>query len=619
LRRQQAVQQLALFDSEEFTPDLWHRLANEIRLISQSYLEQAIVIAQLMEESFEFEIGESVDIIKPSYTRSDLSGLLAGDFLLGDIDSFSFLRIVHAQKKQPMKEVISLADRYPVQFVREFQRTGVMNFRTELEDFDANYPGAYQQRIKRVEVVVEGLIGRGGIHGSLTNTGLCLTRLRNGDRKMRLIKPETLLLSQYRVGPDSVVFTPDREMLAVFENSPVSTSWVLELRPSVNDLIYNFITDVKLVLYYESFFDDELKGPVMEELAESQAITGRRSVALRYELFDEFFLFQDSGEVRFTLRDTMLPFHHEDPVVRELTILVRAREGVSPSGLNVRATTADGATALQASDAEGGLSTASGAALRAVVGRPFLQEWTIAIPRADNEPAFAAGFQWTDVENIVVIAEYDFTPRRVPGEPYLRLREGFDEDRLADFEIVDDSQANQATPSAWSYNAAEGRIEQASEIHGGAAGPADTSPVKPGTYLVRRTDARLPAIQDVIVTCRAQSSDEDGMGLVFRWQDADNFYFFLMDSRRNYRRLGKKVGGVFQEMATPAVDTGAGFVVGRAYQMKVRAQGQSLQAYLDGDLVLSGEDAALPGAGRVGFFAWSNAGVQVDDLQVIEV
>ncbi len=142
LRRQQAEQQLALFDSEEFTPDLWSRLANEIRLLAQSYVDQAIVIARLMEESFEFEVGEPVDLIKPSYTRNDLSGLLAGDFLLRDIDAFSYLRIVHAQKRQPMKEVISLADRYPVQFLREFQRTGRMSFRTELNDFDRSYPAA---------------------------------------------------------------------------------------------------------------------------------------------------------------------------------------------------------------------------------------------------------------------------------------------------------------------------------------------------------------------------------------------------------------------------------------------------------------------------------------------
>ncbi|SDZ84294.1 YD repeat-containing protein [Nitrosospira multiformis] len=202
-----------------------------------------------------------------------------------------------------------------------------MGFRTELSDFDRNYPGAYLQRIKRVEVIVEGLIGRGGIHASLTNTGLCLSRMRNGGIKMRLLQPETLLLSQYRIAADAVIFTPDVEMLGIFEHSPVSTSWVFELNPATNDIILNYITDVKLVIYYESFFDPNLKPRVLEELAVTQVNAGRRTVALRYELFDEFFAFQDTGEVTFTLRSTMLPFYHLDPHVRELNVPDRNGEG----------------------------------------------------------------------------------------------------------------------------------------------------------------------------------------------------------------------------------------------------------------------------------------------------
>ncbi len=619
LRRQQAEQQLAQFDSQEFTPDLWNRLANEIKAISESYLQQAIIIAQLMEQSFEFEVGETLDVIKPSYTRNDLSGLLAGDFLLRDIDSFTFLRIILGQKKQPMKEVISLADRYPLQFLRDFQRTGLMSFRTELSDFDRNYPGGYQQRIKRVEVVVEGLIGRQGIHGTLTNTGLCLTRLRSGDIKMRLLKPETLLLSQYRIGPDSIVFTPDREMLAIFENSPVSTSWVLEIPPSVNDLIYNFISDVKLIIYYESFFDEDLKPIVLEELAVTQAVTGRRSVALRYELFDEFFSFQDTGELSFTLRDTMLPFYHTDPRIREMLILLQTDEEVSPAGLVVQVSSADGASATQTTDADGAISTGAGAALNAFVGRPWIQEWKIAVPQAPNQARFDAGFAWPKVRNIVFVTEYEFTPRRIPGEPFLMLRDLFDQNSLTNFDVVDDPQATQNAPSNWARNAVERRIEQHSNIFGGSGAAGDTSPVKPGAYLIRKTGGALTAVKDFILTCSLRSEDDDGIGLVFRYQDANNFYFFLMDSQRNYRRIGRKVNGLFEELSTPAFDNSEGYVVGQTYLARVRVKGGSLQVYLDDDLVLTGQDTSLPNAGRVGLYSWGNLNAQFDDLQIIEI
>ena len=617
LRKQQAEQQLALFDSQEFTPDLWNRLANEIRQISQSYLSQAIVIARLMEQAYEYEVGKAVNIIKPSYNRNDLAGLLAGDFLLRDIDSFTFMRIILGEKKQPMKEIISLSDRYPIQFLRDFQRTGTMGFRTELSDFDRNYPGAYLQRIKRVEVIVEGLIGRGGIHASLTNTGLCLSRMRNGGIKMRLLQPETLLLSQYRIAADAVIFTPDVEMLGIFEHSPVSTSWVFELNPAANDIVLNYITDIKLVIYYESFFDPNLKPRVLEELAVTQVNAGRRTVALRYELFDEFFAFQDTGEVTFTLRSTMLPFYHLDPRVRELTFLIETEEGVSAENLTVIVSTADGTTATQSTTADGALSTGGSSPLNAFIGKPWLQEWKITIPVAQNQTRFDAGFEWSQVQNIVMTTEYEFTPRRIPGQPYLLLLDRFDTDTLANFDIVDDPQATVAAPSQWVFNTAAQRIDQMSSIHGGAFEPGATGPEKPGTYLVRKTTTELPAIQDHIVAVDVSSEDNGGIGVVFRWQDVDNFYYFLMDGQRNYRRMGKKVGGVFQELDTKALDDTHGYETGKTHSLRIRLSGSEMRAYLNDEQILLGQDASLPNSGRAGLFCWGSAGAHFDNFRIV--
>lgn len=619
LRRQQAEQQLALFDAQEFTPDLWNRLAHEMREISRAYLNQAIVVARLMEQAYEFEIGKPLDIIKPTYVRCELSGLLAGDFLLRDIDSFTFFRILLSEKKQPMKEIISLADRYPVQFLRDFQQTGRMEFRTELSDFDRSYPGAYQQRIKRVEVVVEGLIGREGLHASLTNTGLCLTRLRNGDTKMRLLQSETLLLSRYRIGPDSVVFAPDQEMRAIFEQSPISTSWIFELSPAANDIVLNYITDVKLIIYYESFFDPELKPLVLEELAAEQINSGRRIVALRYELFDEFFAFQDTGEVTFTLRQTMLPFYQTEPRIRELTLLIETDEGVSPENLAIRISAADGTAVTQVTTSDGAVSTGGTHPLTAFIGKPWLQQWTIAIPEALNQAQFDTGFEWSQVRNIIMAAEYEFAPRRIPGEPFLQLLDRFDQNTLGEFDVVDDPLANVGGPSAWTFNAAEHRIEQTSDILGGPAGPAANDPNKPGTYLVRKTTAAHPALQNFVLACDLSSQDDDGIGLVFRWQDVDNFYYFLMDRERNYRRIGKKVGGVFQELATAAFDLAHGYAADQVYAVRVRVSGPSFSAWLNGDQIVSGQDTSLPNAGRVGLFSWGSAGACFDTFRIIEI
>lgn len=609
LRRQQAQQQLALFDSQEFTPDLWHRLAVAMRAISKDYLTQAITVARLMEEVFEFETGEPADVIRASYVRNDLSGLLAGDHLLKDIDTFTFLRVMLSSKQQPMKQVVSLADRFPLQFLRDFQRTGRMSFRTELTDFDRAYPGSYSQRITRVEVVVEGLIGRDGVHGTLTNTGLCVTRRRDGRTQARLLKPETLLLSDYRVGQDSIVFRPDSEMLAVFEHSPLATSWVLEIRQSANDLVYHYLTDVKLVVYYQTFFDASLTMPVLEELAETQPLTGRRSIALRYERFDEFFSFQDTGAVTFAVGPTTLPFHHTDPRLEELTVLLEAEDGASAAGLTVRV--GAGATAVaQSTGADGTISTGPGAAINALLGEPLIGDWTIEVREADNSAAFAAGFSWSQVRNIVVVAEYAFTPRRAEGEPYLLLREQFTRDSLAAFDVVDDAAATIGAPSDWVQE--DGHVEQRSPIEG----PLAAGVARPGTYLVRTADGQL-SVDDLIVTAAVTPAGTGAVGLVFRYQDADNFYFFVMDAGHGFRRIGRKVGGVFADLSTPAQDLSTGYAVGDTSLLKVRAEGSSLQAWVDGRLVVSGHDESIPTAGRVGFLSAGDAAATFDDLHVI--
>jgi hypothetical protein len=121
------------------------------------------------------------------------------------------------------------------------------------------------------------------------------------------------------------------------------------------------------------------------------------------------------------------------------------------------------------------------------------------------------------------------------------------------------------------------------------------------------------------VAVDVSSEDNDGIGVVFRWQDADNFYYFLMDQERNYRRMGKKVAGVFQELDTAALDATRGYDAGTSYALKIRISGTQLSAYLNDELVLSGQDASLPNAGRAGLFCWGSAGAHFDNFRIVEL
>ena len=183
----------------------------------------------------------------------------------------------------------------------------------------------------------------------------------------------------------------------------------------------------------------------------------------------------------------------------------------------------------------------------------------------------------------------------------------FIEDPMSWFEVIDDPGITQFLPSQWGYNAAEARIEQLSRAHG-ASYPADAG--KPGTYLVLRTNPTQPVVQDFSLNTILRSKDErgNGIGLVFRWQDVDNFYFFLMKRHENYnyRLIRKKVGGVFQDLDVAALDEDHSYVDDVFYSVRLNAQGPIFQVYLDGELALHGQDASLSEPGRVGFMCHGN-------------
>ena len=617
LREEQAQAQLDNFNSEEFTPELWNNLADAQREISQRYLDWAIGAAFLMERAFEFEFDLDVNRVRFDYARSELNGLLAADYLLADIDQFSFDRLLDTEKQLPAKVVISLADRYPFQFFQEFQRTGRLEFDTQLEDFDRMHPGAHLRKLRRVEVVVEGLIGREGAQGILKNSGFSLFRDRDGLRKVRVQKPETMMLSLYDLRRDGFVFTTEEGVLEVFENSGVASGWTIEFPPESNDLDYRAVSNIHVVFYFDAYYSDRVADVARAELEAGAVHEHNLGLALRFQYPDEFFSLQDTGEVVFKMDNSYLPFNHEGPEILEAQVVIETEAGVSNVGLVVNVQSAAGGAAVtQATDASGMIATSAGASdLNALRDLPLLDTWTVRLDQAANAAAFAAGFSWEKVTNVFLFFEYRYTPRGRRS-----FGDDFGADTLAEFDVIDDAAATTDAPSAWAHDAAfDGSIRQTSNIFG-SAGDINTTPDKPGTYLVRRTSPQWPALRDLTLRGRLRAGDEDGIGYVFRFQDADNFYFFLMDRARKYQRLGKKVGGVFRELDTPAVEGLAqGHELDRTYDISIAAAGDAFSVFIDGARALTGRDGSLRQPGRVGLYSWNNSDARFLDLAVTAI
>ncbi len=180
-------------------------------------------------------------------------------------------------------------------------------------------------------------------------------------------------------------------------------------------------------------------------------------------------------------------------------------------------------------------------------------------------------------------------------------------DFAARFDVVDDPGATNG-PSDWRYES--GALQQRSAIGRGSTGAA---PNKPGAALVARgTDAG-----DASVRVQLGSGAPQGIGVVFRFQDADNFAFLLMQQSPALRMLAKKRDGAFSAFAQDGLDVTSGFALGAVMRVRVDVRGDRVDVALDGEPVLSGADPGLPPRGRVGFLTHRNPQASFYALDVV--
>jgi len=198
-------------------------------------------------------------------------------------------------------------------------------------------------------------------------------------------------------------------------------------------------------------------------------------------------------------------------------------------------------------------------------------------------------------------ARFEKIEVRRPGrEVSVLLRDSFHKDKTG-WTIVDEG--TDYAPSVWAVQ--QGALRQTSEIF---TPPIDRDTLgKQGTHAL----AGSSSWTDVIVSARLQSFDDDAIGLLFRYADANNYYRFSMDSQRGYRRLVKNVGGTFSLLWEEA----AGYDVGRAYELTVVAKGKVLRGYLDGLPIFVVEDSDQA-SGRIGLYCWGNTDARFSQVRV---
>jgi hypothetical protein len=116
---------------------------------------------------------------------------------------------------------------------------------------------------------------------------------------------------------------------------------------------------------------------------------------------------------------------------------------------------------------------------------------------------------------------------------------------------------------------------------------------------------------DYAVSMKIRSDDNDGIGVLFRYQDENNYYRFSWFAEGKIRRLEKRINGAFHLLAK---DNSA-YTAGKSYNLQISMSGPAIKVAIDGKVVFSVKDSSLA-HGTIGLYSFYNRGSHFDDVLV---
>lgn len=144
--------------------------------------------------------------------------------------------------------------------------------------------------------------------------------------------------------------------------------------------------------------------------------------------------------------------------------------------------------------------------------------------------------------------------------------------------------------------------------------PGDTSTPSGSTATPTTTTPAGNLWTDYLVSAKIRSTDNDAIGIMFRYQDEDNYYRFSWLAEGKTRRLEKRVNGTFKVLAQDS----AAYTAGQIYTVQISASGSSLKVVIDGRSIFTVTDTGLS-KGTIGLYSYYNAGSYFDDVRVQDI
>lgn len=314
-----AAEKAEFLSTQFFNPQLWSFLAREIKKNYRTYLTYSTTAAWLAQRALEFErglipnrrfalsgpntLGAGLNVVNYDYFQPSLQGLLGADNLLRDIATLENEKFLNEQCKKQITKVISLANTAPFVFV-QFLKTGILSFSTSLDEFDRDYPGHYQRRIRNVRINLFGLVGQEGIKATLTCLGASQVVVKTFVEESGLLVPKFVektlrrplesvaLTNPHGGGIGPIPLVRNENILNPFEGMGVAAQWVFEMSTYANEIDFNTITDVQILIDYTALDDLDYRSEVIKRLPVTQSSIRPYSFCLQFS--DACFHLKDS-------------------------------------------------------------------------------------------------------------------------------------------------------------------------------------------------------------------------------------------------------------------------------------------------------------------------------------
>lgn len=154
----------------------------------------------------------------------------------------------------------------------------------------------------------------------------------------------------------------------------------------------------------------------------------------------------------------------------------------------------------------------------------------------------------------------------------------------------------------------------------------DTSPSKTGYVLAQTAespgrvfnicvvnDTNLKDVELTVAMKAVAGKKDQGGGLVWRYQDANNYYIARYNPLETNYRVYKVIGGKRIQLETKE---GLDIPAGKWVLVKIEHKGDKIECCLDGKKLLEAKDNTIDKAGKIGLWSKADAQSHFDDLEI---